>query len=444
MIGRAIGSGIVLAHLRGQGRVPYLPREQLERVRDERIRRIVAHAAETVPYYRQLFRDLRVDPRDVRTAADLDRLPRLDRDLVRAKPALLRSESRRSRGALGLRTSGSTGTPLEVHHDARSVLANIAWGERERRAVLSLCGAGFRPRELHVGYETSNFRKILAFHEAHTLLPRPRRKQLSMLAPLDEIIATIDRERPDLLTAYGTFVDLLFRTVAARGLAMHRPKVVMYMGEALPWERQREIERDFGVRVMSRYCAVEAFKIGYSCELRTGFHVHEDLSHVRIVRPDGSVAAPGERGEVVLSNLVNYATVLLNYPMADVATFARESCSCGRTFRLLAEVEGRAEDNLPLTGGAILHPRAIWAALKDDHEVLQYRLVQHELDRFELDLVTADEAAFVRAAARARAALGALLGNGAVIDVARRTAVGREERERTGKFRAVESRCRAA
>ena len=441
---RWLGSAVVLAHLRGQRRIPFLPREELERIRDARVRRIVAHAAATVPYYRQLFRDHGIDPRGVRTAADLDRLPRLERDLVRAEPHLFRSESVRSRGALALRTSGSTGTPLEVHHDPRSVLANIAFGERERQAVIALCGTGFRPRELHVGYETSNFRKILAFHEANTLMPRPRRTQLSMLLPLDDIVATIDRERPDVLTAYGTFVDLLFRTVAARGLAMHRPKVVMYMGEALSWDRQRDLERDFGVRVMSRYCAVEAFKIGYYCEDRTGFHVHEDLSHLRVVRPDGSDAAPGERGEVMLSNLVNHATVLLNYPMADVASFKPEPCSCGRSFRLLAEVEGRAEDNLPLAGGAVLHPRAIWAALKDDLDVLQYRLVQHEIDRFELALATADEPAFVRASARAHTALAALLGRGAAIEIVRRAELGKEQRERTGKFRAVESRCRAA
>ena len=60
-------------------------------------------------------------------------------------------------------------------------------------------------------------------------------------------------------------------------------------------------------RVMSRYCAVEAFKIGYFCEERTGFHLHDDLCHVRIVRADGTARRAGEPGEIVISNLVNHA-----------------------------------------------------------------------------------------------------------------------------------------
>jgi phenylacetate-CoA ligase len=436
---RVLGSLAVLTNLRGQNRAPFLERSRVECRRDARVRRIVAHAAATVPYYRELFARERIDPRAIATAHDLERLPLLDRDRLRSDPRAFLSESGRARGALALRSSGTTGTPLEIHHDPHSVLANIAFGERERAPVIRLAGGSFRPRELHVGYETSNFRKILAFHETHTLLPRPRRTQVSMLAPLDAIVAEIDRLRPDVLTAYGSFVDLLFRVVAAREVAMHLPKVVMYVGETLAVERQREIESRFGVHVMSRYCAVEAFKIGFYCEARTGFHLHEDLTHVRLVRRDGTAAAPGEPGEVVLSNLVNEATVLLNAPMGDVAVLSEEPCPCGRSFRLLSRVEGRVEDPLPLATGEVLHPRAVWAALKDDPDVLQYRLVQHELRRFELDLVTRDERCFAAVSERARRALVPLLGEDTHLEVVHDPALGREERARTGKFRAVRS-----
>jgi phenylacetate-CoA ligase len=196
--------------------------------------------------------------------------------------------------------------------------------------------------------------------------------------------------------------------------------------------------------VLSRYCAVEAFKIGYFCEEGAGFHLHDDLCHVRILRPDGSEAAPGERGEIVISNLVNRASVLLNYPMGDVAALLPGPCVCGRSQRLLSEVEGRLEDMLPLPSGETLHPRAIWAAFKDDRTVLQYQLVQQALDRFELRLVTVDEAAFAPARERALAGLRALVGPSARIEVSRHAELGRDERERTGKFRAVLSRVGAA
>ncbi|HVO26374.1 MAG TPA: hypothetical protein VMW56_22400 [Candidatus Margulisiibacteriota bacterium] len=433
------GNAVIAANLRGQRSIPFLPLHQLEALRDRRIREMVTYAARTVPYYREWFARLGIDPRQVRGAADLDRLPVLDRELVRAQPHLFVTEASAARHAVSFSTSGTTGTPLEVRHDRRSLLANLAFGERERAPVLSLCSGTFRPRELYVGYETSTFKKVQAFYAEHTLLPvRPQRRFVSLLEPVEKIAAIANAECPDVLVGYGGWIDLFFKTVAARGMNLRPPKLVMYMGEALPYGARDWIEGRFGIPVLSRYNAVEAFKIGFFCEQRTGFHLHEDLCHVRIVAPDGRTAAPGVEGEVVISNLVNRASVLLNYPIGDAAAMAAEPCPCGRTFRLLAELEGRVEDMLPRADGRFVHPRAIWQVFKGDVEVLQYQLTQYELQRFVLTLVTADQAAFQRALARALPELERALGAGAIIDVSRRSEI---DRGMSGKFRAVASRC---
>ena len=84
-----------------------------------------------------------------------------------------------------------------------------------------------------------------------------------------------------------------------------------------------------------------------------------------------------------------------------------------------------------------MHPRSVWQALKDDADVLQYQLVQTEPRRFVLHLATLDDAAFVRARARALAELARLLAPDPVIDVERAA-----PRDQDGpvKFRAVASR----
>jgi phenylacetate-coenzyme A ligase PaaK-like adenylate-forming protein len=122
-----------------------------------------------------------------------------------------------------------------------------------------------------------------------------------------------------------------------------------------------------------------------------------------------------------------------------VGSITATSCPCGRTFRLLSELEGRVEDILELPGKRYVHPRAVWQVLKDDRELLQYQLIQHEPLRFELALVTVDEGAYDRVVEKAIPQLQALLGTESRIDVHRRADVVRTER---GKFRAVSSRCR--
>jgi phenylacetate-CoA ligase len=307
--------------------------------------------------------------------------------------------------------------------------------------VINICGAGFRPKELYIGGRTSTFKKVIAFYEENVLFPvKPRRIWVSVAQPLEEVIAICDREKPDVLVGYGGWVALFFRIVEARGLKVHLPKMVMYMAEALPHGARELIEGHFKIPVLSRYSAAEGFKIGFYCEQQTGFHLHEDLCHVRIAGPDGSSVADGQQGQIVLSNLVNRGSVLLNYPIGDVGSISSSACACGRTFRLLSELEGRVEDILELPGKRYVHPRAVWQVLKDDRELLQYQLIQHEPLRFEMWLVTVDEAAYQRVLAAAIPQLQALLGADAQIEVHRRADVVRSER---GKFRAVSSRCRS-
>jgi phenylacetate-CoA ligase len=436
---RLLGSATVAAGLRGQTAVPFLPRERLDALRDRRIRRIVEYAARHVPYYRQLFKREGIDWRDVRGASELDRLPLLDKELVRAQPRLFIAETAEARSGISFLTSGSTGTPIEIHHDRRSLLLNMAFGEREREPLIRAAGT-FRPKEVYLGYETSTFKKVIDFYARSLLMPvRPRRRFASLADPMEKIAAVLNEEQPDLLVGYGGWIDLFFRTVAARGLELRPPKLVLYMGEALPLGGRAFIEETFGIPVVSRYNAVESFKIGYYCEHRTGFHLHDDLCHVRIVDDRGQPVPAGEQGQVVISNLVNRGSVLLNYPIGDVASLSAERCPCGRTFRLLSELEGRVEDILELADGTFIHPRRVWEIFKGDADVLQYQLVQHEPDRFELTLVTVDDGAFTGAFERARPRLLQLLGGHAQVEAARGTELTRE----TGrKFRAVESRCR--
>lgn len=433
------GNAVIATMLRGQRRIPFAPRERIDALRDRRVRELVAHAAKSVPHYRDLFAREGIDPREIAGAADLERLPLLDKDLVRERPRRFVAEGAPSRGALRVLTSGSTGTPTEIHHDRRSLLGNIPWGERERHPIIELCGGSFRPKELYVGNETSVIKDVTAFYARNTLLVhRPRRRFVSVREPVERVAALVNAERPDVLTGYGGWIDLFFKTVAARGIDLHRPRLVLYMAEALPPGGREHIEGRLGIPVVSRYSAAEAFKIGFYCERRTGFHMHEDLCHVRIVDGEGRTAAPGEPGRIVISNLTNRATVLLNYPIGDVGAAAPGPCPCGRTFRLLSEVEGRVEDILPLADGRFVHPRAVWQVFRDDPEVLQYQLTQHAPRRFELRLATVDDAAFARAAARALPELERLLAPDPIIDAARR---GELEGRGGGKFRAVASLC---
>src|SRR4051812_13822132 len=81
------------------------------------LRRVLRHAAATVPYYRALFSRLRFAPDDVATFDDLQRLPLLTKADVRERGDELLSDVYRGARLTRKKTSGSTGVPLAVWLD---------------------------------------------------------------------------------------------------------------------------------------------------------------------------------------------------------------------------------------------------------------------------------------------------------------------------------------
>jgi phenylacetate-CoA ligase len=434
-IRRARGTAVVAAAFLRDRRTAYEPLDRLSELRDARLRRLVAYAAETVPYYRELFASHRVEPREIRTAADLESLPIVEKEMVQADPERFRSDSATGREAISFRTSGSTGMPLLVYHDRGSLLANLVWGERERAVEARLCRKRVRYLGVDIESSDSTDARARAFYRATTFTPfRPARHCIPVDEPMEAIVARINKLRPDVIRGYGTHLETLFRMVDSRGVELHTPKVVVYASDLMTAEGRRFIESRFGVPVISSYNAVEAFKIGFTCEERRGFHLHEDLCVVRIVDPHGQSVSSGEQGEVVITNLVNQGTVLLNYRLGDVGVRSTEPCRCGRTLPLLLELQGRVGDFIRRPDGRLVGSTEITEVVTSKEGVLRYQLVQHEADRFELRLQTTSEEACARVQGPIVADLRLLFGGNPRIETVRR---GRIEPGPEGRFRRV-------
>lgn len=397
---KVYGSVRVLGLLPGQSKIARIPHEAAVRKSDQRIRATVRYAADTVPYYQKMFRARGIDPHRVRTAADLDQLPILEKLQVREAPDFFLSRSAAGRRSIAFTTSGATGEPLTVYHDPGSIVANIAYCEPEKQVVREILGRRRGIRQLSIIYSTSTLNKIWKIYRELTFIPTPSEQSLlSVKAPIDDIIARINRFKPDVLSGYGSYLEALFRYVRVKGIRMHLPELVNYGADAITEPGRRLIQENYGIPVISRYGAVESFRIGFTCREGTGFHIRDDLCHLRIVDESGCNLPAGEAGQIVISNLVNRGSVLLNYRLGDIGTLAETPCPCGRPLPLLTGLDGRSEDILTLKNGRIVHPRAIWSVIKEHQGVMRYQLIQHEPDRFELRLVTADRADFDRVTA---------------------------------------------
>lgn len=393
---RARGSLTVLRALPGQRGAHYRPPEWLQAERDRRVRALVRHAADHVTYYQEFFKRERIDPRELRTAGDLAALPLVDKHAIHRDPGAFRSTAFADGDVLLMRTNGSTGRPVDVYHDRHGLLETIAHSERDRAVESAFCSSRYRYRVVEVrNVLQSAVGDIQAFYGRSSFRPlRPRVEPVMLDLPIDDVLERVASTRPEVLRGYGSYLEAFFRAVEARGSRLATPKVVVYYGDVMSPAGRRLIEERFGIPVVSRYGAAEALRIGFTCERRDGFHLHEDLCHVRLLDDDGREA---DEGEVVISNLVNRGTVLLNYRLGDRARLDRSPCACGRTTVRVAEVLGRVADVIPLRD-RLVHQFTLGDTVGQFDELFSYQLAQLAPSQFELRLATEDELTYARVA----------------------------------------------
>ena len=392
LVKRLFWTGYLAYQLRGQVKYAYRPLAALRRDQDRRVRRTVAYAYRRVPYYRETMDRLGLAPSDIRTADDLAKLPLLEREQFQRDPQLFSSTARFLGGTLALRTSGSANLPCTTQHDARGVFRAVARDERMRAIIASLVGKRLGYRAASIFDTHSATKGVRDFVRAHTWLPRGVPVQgLSLGAhePVERLVERLNEFRPDAISSYGSTFESLFTYLHATGRPFHRPKVVLYGADALADGVRRLISDEFGIHVLSGYAANETATIAFECEQHTGMHLNLDLNAVRIVDAEGRTLPPGQHGEVVASNLVNRASVLLNYRLGDLAALLPEPCPCGRSLPLLSFPQGRTADVFELPSGRLVQPGAVRKAFETESDVWQFQVVQEAPARIHASLVVA-------------------------------------------------------
>ncbi|MFI5165195.1 MAG: phenylacetate--CoA ligase family protein [Thermoanaerobaculales bacterium] len=376
-------------------RAPVFDAERLAIVRDRRLRRLVAHAYARVPYYRRLFDGAGVRPEEIRSAADLIKLPITSKADLRRLPAedLVASGADLGR-CLHPRSSGTSGEPLTVYWNAGWFCAFLALTVRALRM------AGVRPTDTLMVIGPGYYPEGL-------LVQRLGIGRVRSVSPLQEpaaLAAALAAERPDALHAYGSVLRCLVKHARDTGRALHRPRVVVSSADYLDEATRRGCLEVMGVAPVQMYGAVETGRIGNECRLRDGLHLFTDFVVPELIPVAGDPAAR----RVVLSDLTNFTMPFIRYDQGDLAEAVDRACGCGLAFPRIRLLSARANDVVRLPSGAMVSALRLGKPLCDEPGVDAFKVVQQSESRLVVRVVKRDgcDDAGIRAAV---AGIGTLL-----------------------------------
>jgi len=355
----------------------YLPQQELRALQERKLRAVLAHAYEHVPYYGTLFRSAGLTPQDVRTLDDLPRVPITTKEAIKAvglEGALTRGVDPSSCGVS--LSSGSTGKPFASYHNARETQTRTLVGFR------TLHTAGVRPWDRIV--------QFLSWSRPPSLMNRLglyRTFVLPQSLTVDEQIQQLKRIQPSVLRIVPSKLRAIAHQLDYRISAVVRPKILITGSEVLDDGLKKRVLADLDTELFNFYLCTEFADVASDCPAHEGLHVNVDQLILECLDDDGRTAEPGKPGTVVVTSLYGYTMPFIRYRLGDICTPIEGRCSCGSSFPLISAPLGRQDDVLRLPSGKILSTINLGVFMKTVDGVDQFRYTQERLDQFVLQLV---------------------------------------------------------
>lgn len=351
-------------------KMDYLPREQLRALQGARLSAMARYIYANTQFWRRKFDEAGLRPEDIRTIDDIARIPfctkaELQEDQRLNPPFGSYVATPRSRWAKMTATSGTTGRPLRRVYSARD------WGYMlDRFQRNPVVGPG--DITMILGPTDGLIGPTLAAAVAE------RCGALALLAGRYSTAARIDmifEFRPKAVSGTASYLLHLMDLAASDGRDLREAgvEVLQSVGEpgaAVEATRKRLMD-GWGAMVVDGFGLTEIFPLGGSRPHSSDIHIASDMALAEVLDPEtGKPVAPGEIGELVVSNLVGDTQPLLRYRTNDLVRLAADEVSAdGFTgTRLSGGILGRRDDMIWFRG-ANIYPSAIEQAVRSFSEL---------------------------------------------------------------------------
>lgn len=349
-----------------------------------------------VPYYGPMFREAGLNPDHIRpdnAMACLNKLPILDKDMVRETPHLFLACDIARFKPKPVATTGTTGTPLTVYWDRSSNVMEICsiqrlwrWaGFRIGQSFLDLRSRVLADDEKHLAKEDRNVRYIRSW-KVNGLEFSSDIIDESNIHRYHEILM---RYRPRLVRGHPQAIQHLAALLQQTGLDGWRPKAVTTASEALYDFQRRQIEEAWRVPILDSYGLKEHNVFIAQCR-EGSYHISPEYGICEILDDDGNPAKPGQEGRIVATGLHNYAQPLLRYDTRDRAIAGDQRlCACRRTLPAVERIIGRIDDCVYTREGKRYSGFSF--AFFGYPGLKKARLIQEEYDKVTVELVVTPE-----------------------------------------------------
>lgn len=315
-------------------------REEVVQWQTQKLKALIQHVYEQVPFYRDYMTEKGIMPQDIRSPEDLNLFPEINKGVIREKFDRFIPDNLHQFRHTTAATGGSTGEPLKyyVSYETQSAM----WAKR----ICILKRFGFHVGEKHLALGSSSIipdakstSKSSIFHQLLRMIPLSAANMDA--EKCEEAVALISRHKIRMVYGYASAVFLLAKYVLDKNLNVS-VDICMTTSEKLTEQYEKTIKKAFGCVVLNEYGAREGGL--YSCRCpENKFHMIEScLFRISGGQPEGPI---------LTTNLINYAMPFINYNVDDIISINDSTCRCGNPSFVFDDVVGRSSQIMTLANG---------------------------------------------------------------------------------------------
>ncbi|WMM26128.1 AMP-binding protein [Tissierella sp. MB52-C2] len=371
------------------------------KIQKKRLHKIVSYARQNSPYYKELYNNIGdefelselppTNKKELMSHFDdwsTDRSIKLS-DINEFMKDLDNIGRKFNEDYLVFTTSGSTGDPLVMLCDRNT--NNIMGGISTTRAFARKqdLKAFLKAGKKTIGvFATGGFYLGNSSVRSRLLAMPWKKKQMdvtSALLPISQIVDELNAFQPAMLGGYPTILELLIDEQKCGRLRIN-PVIIMTGGEYLSNHLRERLSEVFQCYVQTNYSCTEGGTIACECT-EQHFHINDDWVIIEPVDKDNKPVPNGVQSDkILLTNLYNYTQPFIRYEVTDRVVIHHEPCVCGNGSPWLT-IEGRVDDIVTFLedGKEIkIAPLAIYAILKEIHEIQRFQIVAYKDNKIEL------------------------------------------------------------
>ena len=370
-----------------------LSREKLEVLQLRRLQDLVERVYFRVKPYRAMMDGAGVKPADIKTLADLNRLPFTTKDFLRDNYPFGLFTLPLDQIVRVHASSGTTGKPTVVGYTKRDI---ETWAEVMARSLA--CGGVHRGDVVHNAYGYGLFTGGLGAHYGAenlgaTVIPISGGQTKRQILIMQDFGSTV-------LLSTPSYALNMAETMADMGVDAASLKLRVGIFGAEPWSEnmREEVEKKLGLKAIDIYGLSEIIGPGVSMECieaQHGMHIFEDHFLPEIIDPDTGEALPmGEAGELVFTTLTKEAFPIIRYRTKDITRLIREPCICGRNFVRMEKISGRTDDMLIIRGVNVFPTQVEHVLVGIEGVEPHYQIIvnrEGSLDTMEVQVEVSDE-----------------------------------------------------